>query len=80
MINNAECMPVLAGLPAIFDPRSGGDSSKAQVDKICHALHINVLLVNALDPIWNSKDSWVWQDTPMIQNEFVRVYRCGSGL
>jgi len=76
----AECAHVQVGLQAIFDPHFGGNSSKAEVDRICQSLHINVLLVNALDPIWNRKDSWVWQDTPMIQNEFVRVYRCGSGL
>jgi hypothetical protein len=76
----AECAPVQAGLQAIFDSHAGANSSKAEVDKICGSLHINVLLVNARDPIWDRKDSWVWQDTPMIQNEFVRVYRCGSGL
>jgi hypothetical protein len=74
----AECAQVQAGLQAIFDPPAAG-SSKADVDKTCQSLHINVLLVNALDPIWNRRDSWVWQDTPIIQNEFVRVYKCGSG-
>jgi hypothetical protein len=76
----AECAQVQAGLTAIFDPHSGGNISKTQVDKICQSLHIDVLLVNALDPIWNAKDSWVWQSTPIIQNDFVRVYKCGSGL
>jgi hypothetical protein len=75
----AECAPVQAGLQVIFDPQAGRFSSKAEVDKICQALHINVLIVNARDPIWNRRDTWVWQDTPMIQNKFVRVYRCGSG-
>ena len=75
----AECAPVETGLQAIFDPHAGSNSSKAEADKICRALHINVLVVNALDPVWDQKDSWVWQETPMIQNAFVRVYRCGSG-
>lgn len=75
----AGCAPVHAGLQAIFDPGSAGNSSKAEVDEICQALHINVLAANALDPIWNRKDSWVWQQPPIIQNEFVRVYRCGGG-
>ena len=74
----AECAPVQAGLQAIFDPHSGGASLKADVDGICQSLHINVLLVNALDPVWNRKDSWVWQDTPIIQNEFARAYKCGN--
>ena len=74
----AECAPLQAGLQAIFDPGAGDNSSKAEIDKICQSLHINVLLVNYRDPVWNRKDSWVWQETPMIQNEFVRIYRCGG--
>ena len=75
----AECVPVHAGLQAIFDPDSGGISSKAELDRNCQALHIDALVVNALDPIWNRKDSWVWQEPPMIQNDFVRIFDCGSG-
>jgi hypothetical protein len=73
----AECARLQTGLQAIFDPPVGS-SSKAAIDTACQSLHINVLVVNALDPIWNRKDSWVWQDTPIIQNEFVRIYRCGN--
>ena len=76
----AQCAAVQAGLQAIFDPHTGDNSSKTEVDKICQTLHVNVLVVNALDPVWKREDSWVWQDAPMIQNEFVRIYRCGSGL
>ncbi len=76
----AQCATVQAGLQAIFDPHADDNSSKAEVDRICQTLHVNVLVVNALDPIWQREDSWVWQDTPLIQNEFVRMYRCGGGL
>jgi hypothetical protein len=74
----AECAPVLAGVRAIFDPQAGGFSSEAELDKACQALHINALLVNARDPIWNRRDTWVWRDAPMFQSEFVRIYRCGD--
>jgi hypothetical protein len=73
-----ECAPLQAGLQAIFEPDARYNSTKVEVDKICHALHIDVLLVNAHDPVWIRKDSWVWQDTPIIHNQAVRVYRCGS--
>ena len=76
----SQCPAVQAGLASIFDPPTGGFSSKAEVDTTCQSLHINVLLVNRLDPVWNRKDSWVWQDTPIVQNDFVRAYRCGGGL
>ncbi len=76
----AQCPAVKTALQAIFAPDAGNNSSKAEIDKICQSLRIDLLLVNALDPVWNRKDSWVWQDTPIIQNDFVRVYKCGSGL
>jgi hypothetical protein len=76
----AQCATVQAGLQAIFDPHTGENSSKAKIDKVCRTLHVNVLVINALDPVWKRGDSWVWQDTPVIQNEFVRMYRCGGGL
>ncbi len=76
----SQCPAVRAGLASIFDPPTGGFSSKAEVDTTCQSLHINVLLVNRLDLVWNRKDSWVWQDTPIVQNDFVRAYRCGGGL
>lgn len=74
----AECAPVHSGLQAIFDPDSGGIFSKAELDKNCQALHVDVLFVNALDPIWNRRDSWVWQVPPLIQDDFVRIFDCGS--
>lgn len=73
-----ECAPLQAGLQSIYEPDAGHNSTMVEVDKICQALHIDVLLVNAHDPVWNRKDSWVWQETPIIQNEAVRIYRCGS--
>ncbi len=75
-----ECPAIQDGLSAIFNPQPGDNSSRAEVDKACQALHVDVLVVNANDPVWIKNDSWVWQKAPMIQNEFVRVYKCGSGL
>ena len=39
-----------AALQALFDPRSENIPSKGDVYQVCHKLHINVLVVNALDP------------------------------
>jgi hypothetical protein len=75
-----QCATAEDGLQTIFDPssRAGYNPPKAEVDRVCRALRIDVLVVNALDPVWERADSWVWQDTPVVQNEFVRIYRCGS--
>ena len=75
----AACAPIEAGLQAIFDPQSSAVFSKADLDRRCQALHLNVLLVNGRDPVWNRKDSWVWQLTPIVENDFVRIFDCGSG-
>ena len=74
-----QCPAMQDGLKAIFDPEPGDTSSKAEVDRICQALHVDVLVVNARDPVWTRRDSWVWEDAPFIQNEFVRVFKCGTG-
>lgn len=73
-----QCAAVRAGLQSIFDPDEVGDLSSHSVSNICRTLHVNVLIVDALDPVWKRSDSWVWQSTPIVQNEFVRALRCGD--
>ena len=75
-----QCPPVQAQLHRIFNPDAGDNPTKADVARICNALKINVLMVNAQDPIWSLPGSWIWQATPSLQNDFVRVYRCDAGL
>ena len=72
-----DCAPLQAGLKTIFDPHANDNSPEVEINNICQALHIDVLVVNAHDSIWNRKDSWVWQVAPIIQNDGVRIYKCG---
>ena len=43
----------------------------------CRAAFLDVLLVQASDPVWRIPGSWVWQRTPLLANPYVRVFRCG---
>jgi hypothetical protein len=78
----ARCTTAQTELQTIFDLplRTDDNISKVDVDRVCRALKINVLVINAFDPVWKRADSWVWQDSPVVYNEFVRVYKCGSDL
>ena len=62
------------------NPVRGDVLTGADVAQVCRSLKVDVLLVNARDPVWNNPDSWVWKTKPSIQNDFVRIYQCGSGL
>jgi hypothetical protein len=78
--NLEDCHILDAGLKRIFDPDPGDNLTGSDVANVCRSLKIDALLVNALDPIWNKQESWVWHTTPSVKNDFVRVYRFGSGL
>lgn len=75
----SRCATVEADLQTIFNPASGALPAKAEVSQTCQRLHIDVLVVNALDPVWKREDSWVWRERPLVQNGFVRAFWCGEG-
>jgi hypothetical protein len=71
-----QCQIVEAQLGRIFNPDPGVKLTKSDVSQICRSLRIDTLIVIARDPIWSQTGSWVWQATPSIANDFVRIYRC----
>lgn len=73
-----QCKMINTRLNRIFDPGPGGNLSDADLARLCRSLKIDVLLVNAHDPVWGKADSWVWRTSPAFQNSFVRVYRFDS--
>ena len=52
--------------------------SAENVDALCRASFVNVLIVQQSDPVWQVAGSWVWQRTPLISNDDVRIFRCGG--
>jgi hypothetical protein len=74
----SDCLRVQGVIKTVFDPGPSHSLSKSEVDDVCQSLGINFLVVSTKDPIWNNTSSWVWQSTPTIKNDFVRIYGCGE--
>lgn len=52
------------------------DSTRAAAEDLCDTYAINVLVIKDTDPIWNNPDSWIWGESPMLANDFARVFDC----
>jgi hypothetical protein len=76
----SDCLRVQELLKTVFDPGSTGTLSKSDVEGVCRALRIKVIVVTSHDPIWRKNDSWMSEATPIVQNELVRMYRCDTVL
>jgi len=50
----------------------------ASIDERCRSLSIDVLVVQKNDPVWPVTLSWVWKRTPLLANDYGRVFTCGS--
>jgi hypothetical protein len=48
------------------------------LDSVCRALSIDVLVATDLDYVWADRRSWVWRTTPIVANKFVRAFACGD--
>ena len=73
----AACARTKALLRTIFAEGSAPVGA-GNLDAACRAAFIDVLLVQASDPVWRIPGSWVWQRTPLLANAYVRVFRCGA--
>ena len=48
------------------------------LDSVCRALSIDVLVATDLDYVWADRRSWVWRTTPIVANKFARAFACGD--
>ena len=88
-IGGPDCVTVFGGdlntcgprikdvVPLYRDPTP---ALNAHVDDVCRAYGISVMLVDNTDPVWNHRDSWVWTRTPLLANDYVRAFACGTAL
>lgn len=73
-----QCEAVVRKLTRIF-PVAGAMSIRAsELDELCDDLDIDVVIAHHSDEIWKQRDSWVWERTPLIANDAIRAFRCGS--
>jgi len=49
-----------------------------EIQRTCRTLAIDLLIVKDTDPIWHNPENWVWQQQPVYQNRFSRVFVCQS--
>lgn len=74
------CLDMQDRLKTMYNPGGEENPTWADVERTCAALHIDALVVNGHDPVWNKSDNWMLQKSPIIQNDFVRIYKCDGTL
>ena len=67
-----KCEQLYPEIAAIFSDK--GDQSPAHITEVFNRLSVSAVLVKDLDPSWKDRSSWVWQLTPVIANDYVRIY------
>jgi hypothetical protein len=65
------CAGAFAGVSAIFD--GGPKTTWEEVERTCHRLSIDALVVTDLDDAWRG-DDWMRETTPEVSGQHVRVY------
>jgi hypothetical protein len=76
----ALCQKAQEQLMQLYDSDPDRRLNQVDADRICDALHINVLVVTARDPVWGDATTWISHAIPIIQNSFVRMYQCSDAL
>ncbi len=65
------CPPVQGAISNLFN-KPGNYNLHA----ICNALSIDVLVARKSDPAWGERTSWVWDNQPIVDNRYIRAFRC----
>src|SRR5262249_4517303 len=50
------------------------DEPQSDVRAFCSRFHATAILVQATDPVWSDRNSWVWHMHPSFANDLARVY------
>ena len=67
-----ECKAIKAALQPLFTGTAGSTGFTAA----CRAFPVDLLVFDANDPVWRFKNSWIWAERPVFENEFTRVLSC----
>jgi hypothetical protein len=76
--SKADCEALEQKLALIFPSESMPVAASADVDRLCDELKVQVLIVHRSDLLWGRPDSWVWTRMPLIANEAMKAFRCGT--
>ena len=65
------CPAMLAAIPPLFLHATAGSART-----VCRAYHIDYLVADIYDPVWNDKSSWVWALHPVVSDPEFRALDC----
>jgi hypothetical protein len=66
-----KCLPVQDAIANLFN--KPGD---ADIREVCARLSIDALVARKDDPAWQDRKSWVWTNAPIVENSYIRAFRC----
>ncbi len=66
-----ECDSLMPALVGLF---AGGGTQTLAI--ACRNLPVSVVIAKDTDTAWRDHSSWVWIDTPIFHNDFVRLFAC----
>jgi hypothetical protein len=69
-----DCKPIVARLQEIFPTR--GSPSAAGTQDVCRSLSVDVIVAKDTDSAWRDPASWVWKESPVYANRYVRLFSC----
>jgi hypothetical protein len=67
----SKCPPVQETIASLFN-KPGDDD----IHELCSRLSIDVLVARKSDPAWGDRNSWVWSNPPIVENSYIRAFRC----
>ncbi|MGO9403149.1 MAG: hypothetical protein ACLPVW_06725 [Terriglobales bacterium] len=51
---------------------------RSNLDATCREYGIDAVVVENSDDVWRDRSSWIWSQQPIVANDFVRAFRCGT--
>jgi hypothetical protein len=51
-------------------------SNPRNLADVCRNIPADLLVAKDTDPVWSTRDSWVWVEKPIYANRYVRLFRC----
>ncbi len=60
-------------LAGLFEQPDGSN-----LDATCREYGIDAVVVENSDDVWQEPSSWIWSQHPIVANDYVRAFRCGT--
>ncbi len=67
----SKCPPAQNAIADLFNK-----PGKSDIHELCEKLSIDVLVARKDDPAWQDRKSWVWTNPPIVENSYIRAFRC----